>query len=63
MQEEIDAYNFLESGEHNGHLYGTHLDSVRDIIKEGNIIVWKMTNSAFKSVIVKLPVCCFLFRL
>lgn len=35
MEEEIRKNNFLEHGEHNGHLYGTHLDSVRDVIKQG----------------------------
>lgn len=35
MDEEINAHNFLEHGEHNGHLYGTHLDSIRDVIKDG----------------------------
>lgn len=37
MEEEIRSNNFLEHGEHNGNLYGTHLDSIRDIIKQGNI--------------------------
>lgn len=35
MEEEIRQNNFLEYGEHNGHLYGTHLDSIRDVIKDG----------------------------
>lgn len=35
MEEEIRENNFLECGEHNGHLYGTHLDSIRDVIKQG----------------------------
>lgn len=36
MVEEINANRFLEHGEHNGNLYGTHLDSIRDVIKQGN---------------------------
>lgn len=36
MEEEIRKNHFLESGEHNGNLYGTHLDTVRDIIKQGS---------------------------
>lgn len=36
MEEEIRNNHFLEHGEHNGNLYGTHLDSVRDVIKQGN---------------------------
>jgi MAGUK p55 subfamily member 2/6 len=35
MEEEIAENNFLEHGEHNGNLYGTHLDSIRSVIKEG----------------------------
>lgn len=35
MEEEIRKNHFLEHGEHNGNLYGTHLDSVRDVIKQG----------------------------
>lgn len=35
MEEEIRQNNFLEHGEHNGNLYGTHLDSIRDVIKQG----------------------------
>lgn len=37
LEEEIRANNLLEYGEHNGHLYGTHLDSIRDVIKQGKI--------------------------
>lgn len=37
MEEEVRLNNFLESGEHNGNLYGTHLDSIRNVIKEGEI--------------------------
>lgn len=41
MEEEIRKNNFLEYGEHNGHLYGTHLDSVRDVIKQGILLgIW-----------------------
>lgn len=36
MERDIHAGRFLEHGEHNGHLYGTHLDSIRAVIKEGN---------------------------
>lgn len=35
MEQEINENNFLEYGEHNGNLYGTHLDSIRNVIKEG----------------------------
>lgn len=36
MEQEIRDNKFLESGEYNGNLYGTHLDSIRDVIKQGN---------------------------
>jgi hypothetical protein len=35
MEQEIAENNFLEYGDHNGNLYGTHLDSIRSVIKEG----------------------------
>jgi guanylate kinase len=35
FEDEIHSNNFLEYGEHNGNLYGTHLDSIRNVIKEG----------------------------
>lgn len=35
MEEEIKNNKFLEYGEHSGNLYGTHLDSIRDVIKQG----------------------------
>lgn len=35
MEVEINENKFLEWGEHNGNLYGTHLDSIRNVIKEG----------------------------
>ncbi|CAH1175958.1 unnamed protein product [Phaedon cochleariae] len=39
MEEDIKHHKFLEYGEYNGHLYGTHLDSIRDVIKEGRMCV------------------------
>lgn len=35
MEQEIRENKFLEFGEHNGNLYGTHLDSIRDVIRQG----------------------------
>ncbi|KAJ8961179.1 hypothetical protein NQ318_008860 [Aromia moschata] len=34
MEEDIKNNKFLEYGEYNGHLYGTHLDSIREVIKQ-----------------------------
>lgn len=39
MQQEIHEYKFLEHGEHNGNLYGTHMDSIRDVISQGKVIL------------------------
>ncbi|XP_073941486.1 MAGUK p55 subfamily member vari isoform X2 [Choristoneura fumiferana] len=39
MERDIHAGRFLEHGEHNGHLYGTHLDSIRAVIKEGKMCI------------------------
>lgn len=35
MEQEIRDNKFLEYGEHGENLYGTHLDSIRDVIKQG----------------------------
>lgn len=35
MEQEINENKFLEHGDHSGNLYGTHLDSIRDVIKQG----------------------------
>jgi guanylate kinase len=34
MDDDIKHSKFLEYGEYNGHLYGTHLDAIRDVIKQ-----------------------------
>ncbi|CAG5056603.1 unnamed protein product [Parnassius apollo] len=39
MERDALAGRFLEYGEHNGHLYGTHLDSIRAVIKEGKMCI------------------------
>lgn len=39
MEKDIREYKFLEYGEHNGHLYGTSLDSIRDVIHQGKMCV------------------------
>lgn len=38
MEKEIRNGEFLEYGEHNGHLYGTHFDAIRSVIDGGKII-------------------------
>lgn len=39
MEEDIRNNKYLEYGEHNGNLYGTHLDSIRAIIKQGKMCI------------------------
>lgn len=39
MEEDIRQHKFLEYGEHNGNLYGTKLDTIRDIIRQGKMCV------------------------
>lgn len=39
MEEEIREHKFLEYGDHNGHLYGSKLDSIRDVIRQGKMCV------------------------
>jgi guanylate kinase len=41
FEEEVHLNNFLECGEHNGNLYGTHLESIRAVIKEGLCLMSK----------------------
>uniref|UniRef100_A0A8D8BZC5 MAGUK p55 subfamily member 6 n=1 Tax=Culex pipiens TaxID=7175 RepID=A0A8D8BZC5_CULPI len=48
MEQEIKENRFLEFGEHNGNLYGTHLDSIRDIIRSGKMCVLDCAPSALK---------------
>lgn len=48
MDTEISRNNFLEYGDHNGHLYGTHMDSIRDVIKQGRMCVLDCAPSALK---------------
>lgn len=48
MEQEINANQFLEYGEHGGNLYGTHLDSIREVIKQGKMCVLDCAPSALK---------------
>lgn len=36
MDQDINENKFLEYGDHSGNMYGTHLDSIRDVIKQGD---------------------------
>ncbi|XP_044740601.1 protein PALS2 isoform X2 [Chrysoperla carnea] len=48
METEIRNHKFLEYGEHNGHLYGTHLDTIRDVIRQGKMCVLDCSPGALK---------------
>ncbi|XP_075211320.1 MAGUK p55 subfamily member vari isoform X2 [Lycorma delicatula] len=48
MEQEIKEHKFLEYGEHNGHLYGTSLDTVRDIIRQGKMCVLDCSPASLK---------------
>nr|CAD7443380.1 unnamed protein product [Timema bartmani] len=48
MEEEIREHRFLEYGEHNGHLYGTKLDSIREVIRHGKMCVLDCSPAALK---------------
>lgn len=39
MEKQIKQHKFLEYGEHNGNIYGTSLDSIRNVINEGKMCV------------------------
>ncbi|XP_077285898.1 MAGUK p55 subfamily member vari isoform X2 [Arctopsyche grandis] len=39
MEREIKIGEFLEYGEHNGHLYGTHFDAIRAVIESGKMCI------------------------
>lgn len=48
MEQEIREHKFLEYGEHNGHLYGTSLDSIRDVIRKGKMCVLDCSPASLK---------------
>ncbi|KAL5279948.1 MPP6 family protein [Megaselia abdita] len=48
MEEEIKQNNFLEYGEHNGNLYGTHVESIKDVIKSGKMCVLDVAPNSLK---------------
>lgn len=48
MERDIHENKFLEHGEYNGNIYGTHLDSIRNVIKQGKMCVLDCAPSALK---------------
>ncbi|XP_063993784.1 protein PALS2 isoform X2 [Diachasmimorpha longicaudata] len=48
MEDDIKQHRYLEHGEHGGHLYGTKLDSVRELIRAGKMCVLDCSPAALK---------------
>ncbi|XP_030383341.1 MAGUK p55 subfamily member 6 isoform X2 [Scaptodrosophila lebanonensis] len=48
MEEQIKQNQFLEYGEHNGNLYGTHLQSIKDVINSGRMCILDCAPNALK---------------
>lgn len=48
MEADIAENKYLEYGEHNGHLYGTKLESVRAIIRAGKMCILDCNPQALK---------------
>lgn len=48
MEHDIRENRFLEYGEHNANLYGTHLDSIRNVIKSGRMCIIDCNASSLK---------------
>ncbi|XP_075152822.1 MAGUK p55 subfamily member vari isoform X1 [Haematobia irritans] len=48
MEQEIKENNFLEYGEHNGNLYGTHIQTIKDVINSGKMCVLDCAPNALK---------------
>ncbi|XP_065340303.1 protein PALS2 isoform X1 [Cloeon dipterum] len=48
VEREIKEHQFLEYGEHNGHLYGTKLESIRSVIRSGKMCVLDCSPAALK---------------
>ncbi|XP_043288288.1 protein PALS2 isoform X2 [Venturia canescens] len=49
METDIREHRYLEHGEHGGHLYGTRLDSVRELIRSGKMCVLDCSPAALKT--------------
>ncbi|XP_046746892.1 MAGUK p55 subfamily member 2 isoform X2 [Diprion similis] len=48
MESDILEHRYLEHGEHGGHLYGTRLESVRELIRAGKMCVLDCSPAALK---------------
>ncbi|XP_034251713.1 MAGUK p55 subfamily member 6 isoform X2 [Thrips palmi] len=48
MENDIRNHKFFEYGEHKGHIYGTTLDSIREVINDGKMCVLDCSPAALK---------------
>lgn len=48
FEKEIADHQMLEYGEHNGHLYGTNIESIRDVIRQGKMCILDCNPAALK---------------
>lgn len=48
MENDIRHHKYLEYGEHKGHIYGTTLDSIREVINDGKMCVLDCSPAALK---------------
>ncbi|XP_078621701.1 protein PALS2-like isoform X6 [Branchiostoma floridae x Branchiostoma japonicum] len=53
MQQDIRDHKYLESGEYEGNLYGTKLDSVRNVMRSGKMCILDVNPQALK--VLKTP--------
>nr|SVE73452.1 EOG090X032R [Daphnia atkinsoni] len=49
MEHDVRDHQFLEFGEHNNHIYGTKLDSIRAVIRQGKMCVLDCSPNALKT--------------
>nr|CAG4651677.1 EOG090X032R [Triops cancriformis] len=49
MEIDIRSHQYLEYGEHNGHLYGTKLDSIRNVIRHGKMCILDCSPNSLKT--------------
>ncbi|CAL8349583.1 unnamed protein product [Gadus morhua 'NCC'] len=48
MEAEIQEHKFIEAGQYNGHLYGTSIQSVREVAEKGKHCILDVSGNAIK---------------
>lgn len=59
MENDIRNHKFFEYGEHKGHIYGTTLDSIREVINDGKMCVLDCSPAVSLSFVYLVP---FLYK-